>query len=240
MDHGDQFGPDCSSRVNYVFNKLPSCLNPGILGQGKVFVNKFNFKDNKISLLGTKILNNTPPNYLNEIGIFNVSLKSSQGNELKSIIIRDPREFRVPEYTSLEDFDKSVIYRKDDVNFTLVLPFLNNTRFIQFRYSENSSLIVEFDLSETISNFCEEDDYESEECQTLDLDNDNVLDKDDKCHNTTEDEPYEPLIYGCSCRQILDLKPGNNKGEYKNGCSPGTINVFTRQIGWVRNLFKEG
>ena len=72
-----------------------------------------------------------------------------------------------------------------------------------------------------------------------DADNDAVCGDADKCPNTTEDEPYEPLIYGCSCRQILDLKPGNNKGEYKNGCSPGTVNLFTRQIGWARKLFEK-
>ena len=28
---------------------------------------------------------------------------------------------------------------------------------------------------------------------------------------------------GCSCEQILDEKPGNNEGQYKFGCSEGTI-----------------
>ena len=236
MDHGNQFDPDCSSRVNYVFNKLPSCLNPGILSSGKVFVNKFNLKNNKISLLSTKILNSSPPNYLNDVAVFNVSLKSSQGNELKNIIIRDPREFS-PEHESLEDFDEFVIYRKDDVNFTLVLPFLNNTRFIEFKYSENNSLVAQFDLSETILDYCQENNYEAEECQISDLDNDGVLDKDDKCPGTTTEQPNQPVIYGCSCLQILELKPGKDEGELKKGCSKGTIRVFTKQIGWARNLF---
>jgi MYXO-CTERM domain-containing protein len=28
---------------------------------------------------------------------------------------------------------------------------------------------------------------------------------------------------GCTCEQILDAKPGNNEGQYKFGCSEGTI-----------------
>jgi hypothetical protein len=39
--------------------------------------------------------------------------------------------------------------------------------------------------------------------------------------------------YGCSCEQILECKPGNNKGEYKWGCSAGTMRVWTSQEGWA-------
>ncbi|MBW2981341.1 hypothetical protein KY343_00545 [Candidatus Woesearchaeota archaeon] len=42
--------------------------------------------------------------------------------------------------------------------------------------------------------------------------------------------------YGCTCEQILECKHGNNKGEYKWGCSPGTINVWIKQEAeWARN-----
>jgi hypothetical protein len=40
--------------------------------------------------------------------------------------------------------------------------------------------------------------------------------------------------FGCSCKQILDCKPGNNAGEFKYGCSTGTINsVWIPQQGWA-------
>jgi hypothetical protein len=40
--------------------------------------------------------------------------------------------------------------------------------------------------------------------------------------------------HGCSCKQILDCKPGNNAGEFKYGCSTGTINsVWIPQTGWA-------
>ena len=72
----------------------------------------------------------------------------------------------------------------------------------------------------------------------VDADGDGVLDEEDLCPNTTTEEPKEPNIYGCSCKQILDLKPGKNNGELKHGCSKGTINVFTKLIGWARHLFE--
>jgi parallel beta-helix repeat protein len=62
-----------------------------------------------------------------------------------------------------------------------------------------------------------------------DLDGDGVLYYEDKCQNTIG----EQLIYGCSCKQILDLKPGEDSGE----CSKGIIEVFTKAIGWAKDLF---
>ena len=63
----------------------------------------------------------------------------------------------------------------------------------------------------------------------LDSDGDGVNDAVDKCPDTTGLQE----AYGCSCRQILDLKPGEDEGELKNGCSAGTIEVFKKQIGWA-------
>ena len=40
-------------------------------------------------------------------------------------------------------------------------------------------------------------------------------------------------VYGCSCEQILSCKPGEDAGEYKYGCSAGTMNIWTSQIGWA-------
>ncbi len=79
-----------------------------------------------------------------------------------------------------------------------------------------------------------------------DEDGDGVLDVDDKCSGTTiwySSDGLRPnhydssnmdltTTYGCSCDQILYCKPGNNNGEYKWGCTEGTMNVWTDQIGW--------
>ncbi len=68
----------------------------------------------------------------------------------------------------------------------------------------------------------------------IDSDGDGVNDEFDKCPNTIR----VLEVYGCSCKQILELKPGKDKCELKNGCSPGTIKVFKKQIGWAKNLFE--
>lgn len=40
--------------------------------------------------------------------------------------------------------------------------------------------------------------------------------------------------YGCSCEQILKCKPGQTSGEYKNGCSEGTMSVWIKRDGWAK------
>ena len=39
--------------------------------------------------------------------------------------------------------------------------------------------------------------------------------------------------FGCTCEQILECKPGQNNGEIKHGCSPGTMDIWTEQIDWA-------
>lgn len=42
-----------------------------------------------------------------------------------------------------------------------------------------------------------------------------------------------PDTYGCSCEQILDIKPGKNKLEEKFGCRADTLIVWLLQRGWA-------
>lgn len=67
-------------------------------------------------------------------------------------------------------------------------------------------------------------------CPNIDDDDDGVLDDEDKCPDTEE----EQIIYGCSCNQILELKPGK---DISNKCSPGIIKTFTKGLGWAQDLF---
>ena len=74
----------------------------------------------------------------------------------------------------------------------------------------------------------------NEECALAhDSDSDGVLDEEDKCSNTVG----EQLIYGCSCDQILELKPGEDTATNRQGCSNGILNVFENAIGWAKDLF---
>jgi hypothetical protein len=73
-----------------------------------------------------------------------------------------------------------------------------------------------------------------------DEDDDGVCDGDDYCNGTVEWYAMIRLLpnhydssnmnltwtHGCSCYQILCHKPGNNDGEFKFGCTYGTLNVW--------------
>lgn len=63
-----------------------------------------------------------------------------------------------------------------------------------------------------------------------DSDGDGVLNYMDWCPDTQG----EALAHGCSCEQILEIKPGKSKGLEKKGCSEGTIKVFESIIGWTK------
>jgi hypothetical protein len=66
-----------------------------------------------------------------------------------------------------------------------------------------------------------------------DEDDDGVLDDEDKCSGTLG----EVISQGCSCEQILELKPGEDTLENRKGCSKGLISVFEKTIGWAMDLF---
>ncbi len=46
--------------------------------------------------------------------------------------------------------------------------------------------------------------------------------------------------YGCTCEQILYCKPGNSEGEYKFGCSQGTMSVWIGQSAWATDCQVNG
>jgi hypothetical protein len=65
-----------------------------------------------------------------------------------------------------------------------------------------------------------------------DEDGDGVIDDADLCPFTTG----TALIDGCDCEQILAFKPGENAGERPDNCGNGTLNVFSRRIGWAKDV----
>ncbi|MFH1725404.1 MAG: LamG domain-containing protein [Elusimicrobiota bacterium] len=70
-----------------------------------------------------------------------------------------------------------------------------------------------------------------------DADEDGVVDDLDVCPGTDpETPPYLPIAQGCSCFQILQLKPGADTGEMKNGCSNGTLGNFLNRRSWASGI----
>ncbi len=71
-----------------------------------------------------------------------------------------------------------------------------------------------------------------------DIDGDLIFETRERIGGPIIDSEFEINdTYGCSCKQILELKPGRNEGERRFGCTRPTINNFINRIAWARNLF---
>lgn len=121
--------------------------------------------------------------------------------------------------------------------------------------TDGDGIADDIDNCPTIANTDQKDfdsDGQGDACDPDD-DNDNFDDEMDMCPNTIlpdvsiGTEGLKPNHYGgdtawlgCSGSQILFCKPGENKGEFKFGLSPGTINIWTNQIGWSQECLLDG
>jgi len=67
------------------------------------------------------------------------------------------------------------------VNFTVIFPFYDNIKKFEIKDVETGDTLVAVDLSETLRNHCQDNNYSGAECQSLDLDNDGPKDTEDNC-----------------------------------------------------------
>ena len=54
-----------------------------------------------------------------------------------------------------------------------------------------------------------------------------------KTHLIVENAVSFGRTFGCSCKEILAAKPGDTLGEFKFGCTKGTLDVWSGQKGWA-------
>lgn len=72
-----------------------------------------------------------------------------------------------------------------------------------------------------------------------DIDGDGIFETRKRPGKPITDSKYTlEDTYGYNCEQILELKPGKNKGEKKFGCTKRTIRKFIRKKGWAKNLLE--
>jgi hypothetical protein len=137
----------------------------------------YNISGDQLTLLGSSIVYNSAPNHFLEHGAFHVLEVSSLGEELRVAVLDDPREFRLDDP---EDFEPGMMM-SDDVNFTVIMPFLDLMKAIQIRDFDTGALVQSADLSAEIVDFCRSVNYEDPQCQISDLDNDGANDQRDNC-----------------------------------------------------------
>ena len=225
MNDGDRiFGDDCSARISYILDtRYPSTLLSGAPPGGasaknqslyksntdrsmtKVVILNYNIKENMITLLNTKIAYNYPPDNLQRVGTFAVSEVSSSGQEVLSILIKDPREFH---FFGREP-GKPGMKMGDNVDFTIILPFEDRLKEVMIKNVESGKIIHSADLSEGILGFCQQVGYNDAQCQISDLDNDGIRDQYDQCPGSY----IEASIVIGSC----DSRVRNN--VFKDGCT---------------------
>jgi len=164
MLNGVVFEPDCHNRVMWKLNSLPSCVNPGSspeINMSKILVVNYNLLAGSVTHLDSRIVYNYPPNYFSEDGNYLVKEISSDGETLLEVFLDDPRVFHVFGH---EDYEPSTLMR-DDVNFTLILPFLNSMEKIEIMDLQTNETVHTFDTSELVMEFCKSVDYQDPQCK---------------------------------------------------------------------------
>lgn len=68
-----------------------------------------------------------------------------------------------------------------------------------------------------------------------DIDGDGYFESvDKKTKSIIEDWISFDETYGCSCKEILDVKPGQDEGEIEHGCTKDTMNTWIKQKDWAK------
>jgi hypothetical protein len=138
---------------------------------------KYHIKADRITLLDARIVYNDPPNLMADHGDFLIRELSSTGEELTIAFIDDPRVFRI---SDPQEGEPGIIMR-DDVDFVVVLPFLDGMKTVDITDVATGTTVLTTDLSQTILDFCRQWGHIDPQCQLSDLDTDGIVDQADNC-----------------------------------------------------------
>jgi hypothetical protein len=117
----------------------------------KVIILDYNIRDERISLLNMEMVFNEPPNYFTEVGPFLVRALTREGENLLEFVLMDPREFRIDDPQPGEPG----MLMGTDVNFTVILPYLEPLRKVVILATDSGEVLIETDLTELLLRFCD-------------------------------------------------------------------------------------
>jgi hypothetical protein len=194
------FGTDCNARVTFIldrnwtaaaqistpvlFKRKKAVLELPTDGTSKVVILNYHILEGTITLKNASIAYNYPPDHLRESGAFLVEQISSRQEVLNSILIKDPRVFHIFGHQS----GQPGMRMGDDVDFMIILPFLDLLKIIETRDLETGKVLHRADLSQAILDFCVAGGYTDPQCVKSDLDNDGTPDQWDRF-------PEVPMIF---------------------------------------------
>lgn len=153
----------------------------------KVVILEYNIREDTITSRGAQIVYNHPPNHFADHGELAVEAISSQGEPLIEIYLDDPRAFRLADF---QDYEQGMMMG-DDVDFTVILPFLDRLQIVQISEPDMQEPVHSLDLSPVILTFCQETAEQGlpdPQCLVSDLDDDSVLDLEDNCPFVPNDD----------------------------------------------------
>jgi hypothetical protein len=177
MESGEfSFGEACSRRIAYVFNHWPTGSTMGILATFHVWEGNF-------SLVSSKVVAGHPDLGLQQ-DTFTGKAYSSHNELLASFGIWDPRAGFGDE--EVLDSEGHILQRRgypvyrDNIDFTVIFPFYDNMKIFRLENTTTGERLIEVDLTQTLHEYCEGTRYEEQECRSMDLDDDGLMDYEDR------------------------------------------------------------
>ena len=179
---GDVFGVACTERINWVFGETEQALRPpGAYGtryeQGgppKTVMVRLNVSESGVSALGTEVGFGYSANHVVQHDVLTVRVRSADGALKEEYGVWDPR------YALVEDGPTRLSYTPS-AETTLVFPYYPDVRTVNVHDGATDELLGSINLTSGLYGFCSGIAYDDADCQTLDLDDDGVLDYQDNC-----------------------------------------------------------
>ncbi len=177
IGHQDMMSSGCGSggtpmykeadirRINYVFDHWPS-------GGSKGIISYIIYSGGEMKSVMSRVVPNHP-DLGNWASDFTGVTETNNGEEIDVFTFSDPRKNNIGRGAGDEPVEP--VYTEDTM-FTLIVPMHEDVRWLNVFNGSSGDLEVTIDLGPAIWNYCEENEWLDEYCETLDIDNNGIPD----------------------------------------------------------------